>query len=467
MAMNRKIEENASSISLYDLWMMVRRNIYSIIYFTVLGLVLGLVYTNMIVTPEYTATAYVTPQRPSAAAVPSQTLTTITTDIKSNAVLQAAVTLLDDDDVTHANGNPITLAEIAAGLTTSSTTTSYRITISYVSMEQDIAVPIVNAVIEASNDVFTNEPYSTGLLSGYSFILAEATSASYTGPSKTLYLAIFVILGGVVGTGLGIFTDIVEDRIHYTGEINALGVNAFDVSFKDKKKKRPQRKDPSTLTLQDLDVVDPSEINDPYYRDVLKLQNDIENFTPDKQVKTIGITSPKEYVSKASLIASLAQVYAKEHQRVLVLDFDFEHPFMHEVFNVSNTKNIVGYYLSYKGLEEFSERINHYLYVMPAIHSAIGSKIIKSDRVKKLIEEAREDFDYILINCPPTLNDMTILACTTLLDGVLIAGKFQTTRKKDFVKTAIVVNNADMHLIGGAFLSAKSDRKGLLNLFSK
>ena len=461
--MNRKIEENASSISLYDLWMMVRRNIYSIIYFTVLGLVLGLVYTNMIVTPEYTATAYVTPNKAATSAI----MTTITNDIKSNAVLQAAVTLLDEDDVTHANGNPITLAEIATGLTTSSTTTSYRITISFVTMEQDIAVPVVNAVIEASNDVFTSEPYSTGLLSGYSFILAEATSAIYTGPSTTLYLAIFVILGGVVGTGLGIFTDIVEDRIHYTGEINALGVNAFDVSFKDKKKKRPQRKDPSTLTLQDLDIVDPLEINDPYYRDVLKLQNDIENFTPGKQVKTIGITSPKEYVSKASLIASLAQVYAKEHQRVLVLDFDFEHPFMHNVFGVSNAKNIVGYYLSHKGIEEFSERINHYLYVLPSIHSAIGSKIIKSDRVKKLIEEAREDFDYILINCPPTLSDMTILACASLLDGVLIAGKFQTTRKKDFVKTAIVVSNADMHLIGGAFLSAKSDRKGLLNLFSK
>ncbi len=466
--MNKKIEINASSISLYDLWMMIRRNLYTIIYFTVLGLVLGFVYTNMVVIPEYTATGYLTASRPNAAAVSSQAMTTITTDIKSATVANEAVTILVDTDVTLPNGNPITQAYILSGLATSSTTTSYRVTITFAGEYDITAVKIVNAVIQAAETVFTAEPYSTGLLASFSFISQEATVAAYTGPSNTLYLAIFVILGGVIGAGLGIFTDIFSDFVHYTGEIQALGINAFTVAYSDNKKNRSKRRsDPSLLTVGDLDIVDPNDFSNHYYRDILKLQNDIENFTPDKQVKTIGVTSTREYQSKASLLASIAHVYAKEHQKVLVLDFDFEHPFMHEVFNVHNDKNIVSYYLSYKGKEEFLERVNPYLFVLPGMTSALGSKIIKSDRVKKIIDEARKEYDYVLVNCPPTLKELTILSCAHLLDGVLVIGKIENTKKKEFVKTSLIIVDNDMHLIGGAFLKGKSEKKSLLSLFSK
>ncbi len=458
--MNDNIEENTTSLSLIDLWRMIWRNIYSIIYFTILGLILGIVYTNLIVTPEYTATGYVAMKATTSATV----LNTITEIAKSRTVADAAVITLDEDGITHPNGDPIVASDIIAGVTASYTATSLRVTISYKNEIQAITVPILNAVIDAT--ITTGNTNYTAIANNL-ILDSYAEVASYTGPSSSLYIAIFVILGGVVGTGLGIVTDIIEDRIHHPSEIQSLGVNAFSVCYPDNKKKE-KRKDPMLLTIKDLDVVDTSDIGSTYYHDVLKLQNDIENFTPDKQVKTIGCTSTKEYQSKASLIASMAEVYAKEHQRVLVLDFDFEHPFMHELFQLKQDKNIVSYYLSFKPKEEFYERVNPYLVVIPGSSSAIGSKIIKSERLKKLVDEARKEFDYVLINCPPTLKDMTILSCASLLDGVLVMGKFHVTKKKEFIKTASIVSNHEMHLIGGAFLSPQNERNNVLtNLFSK
>ncbi len=462
--MNQKIEENASSISLYDLWMMIRRNIYSIIYFTVLGLVLGLVYTNLIVTPEFTATGYVAMKVSTTTTV----LNTITEVAKSRSVADLAVTALDEDGIAHSDGTPITAADITAGVNATYTSTSLRVTVTYTNDEQLITVPVLNAVIDATIS-YGNTNYTA--INNNLILESYAETSINSGTSTTLYLAIFVILGGVIGTGLGIFTDIIEDRIHYAGEIARAGVNAFTVSCHEKKKPAAKKKDPSELLVDELDLVDTAQKDDVYYRDVLKLQNDIENFTPGKQVKTIGFTSAKEYQSKASLLASLAHVYAKEQQKVLVLDFDFEKPFLHQVFEVGTVKNLVAYYLSYKPKEEFFERVNPYLYVMPGLESAIGSKIIKSERIKKLIEEARKEFDYVLINCPPTFSEMTILSCGALLDGVIIAGKFQVTKKKDFLKTASLVLVNDMHLIGGAFLGAAKEKRSLkkvfLSLFSK
>jgi hypothetical protein len=63
---------------------------------------------------------------------------------------------------------------------------------------------------------------------------------------------------------------------------------------------------------------------------------------------------------------------------------------------------------------------------------------------------------------------MTILSCASLLDGVLVMGKFHVTKKKEFIKTASIVSNNEMHLIGGAFLSPQNERNNVLtNLFSK
>jgi len=457
--MKQQFDETSTSITLMDLWMMVKRNIYSIIYFTVLGLVLGLVYTNIIVTPEYTATGTMAMRVSTNTTV----LNTITEIARSNAVADLVVTSLDEDGVTKPNGNPIIASDITAGVTATYTSTSLIVTVSYKTEYTEIAVPVVNAVIDATIS-YGNANYT--VLGNNLILQSYSTTSTYTGPSSTLYLAIFVMLGAVVGAGLGIFTDIIEDRIHYVGEIQSSGLNAFSVAYRENKTK-PRHKEGTPLTAADLDIVDADDYGSPYFKDVLKLQNDIENFTAEKQVKTIGFTATKEYQSPLSLLVSMAHVYAKEHQKVLVLDFDFDAPKLHEVFGLANNSNIVSYYLSYKPKEDFFLKVAPKLVLLPGMASAIGSKIIKSDRIKKLIEEARKEFDYVLINCPPTLNDNAILATAPLLDGVLVAGKFQITKKKEFFKVAQLILSNDMHLIGGAFLAPTKQKKSLLSLFSR
>jgi len=457
--MKQQFEETGTSITLMDLWMMVRRNIYSIVYFTILGLVLGLMYTNVIVTPEYTATGAVAMKASATTTV----LNTITEIARSNPVAEEALLALEEDGVTKPNGTALTAADITTGVTATYTSTSLIVTVAYKTEYEALALPVANVVIDATI-AYGNANYT--VIANNLILSSYATEAINTGPSTTLYLAIYVMLGAVVGAGLGIVTDIIEDRVHYLGEIKATGVNAFSVAIengKDKKKK----KDGIELSSADLDIVDAADFSSPYFKDMLKLQNDIENFTPDKQVKTIAVTSTKEYQSKLSLLISMAQVYAKEHQKVLVLDFDFEAPRLHEMLGVQNHNNIVTYYLSFKPKEEFLAEIAPNFALMPGMTSAIGSKIIKSDRIKKLIEEARKEYDYVLINFPPTLKDVAILAAAPLLDGVLIAGRFQVTKKKDFLKTAQTVVGAEMHLIGGAFLAPTKEKFNLRGLFAK
>ncbi len=145
--------------------------------------------------------------------------------------------------------------------------------------------------------------------------------------------------------------------------------------------------------------------------------------------KTIAIFNQKGGVGKTTTNINLAACLALMGKKILILDIDPQ----------GNTTSGIG--IDKKGLDKTTyeilvdENMNpkdailntcvENMHIIPASVQLAGAEIElvqlagREQRLKKAIDKVKEDYDYIFIDCPPSLGLLTINSLTAV-DSVLI-----------------------------------------------
>jgi capsular exopolysaccharide synthesis family protein len=161
----------------------------------------------------------------------------------------------------------------------------------------------------------------------------------------------------------------------------------------------------------------------------------------ERQMNVVMITSAVPHEGKTLTATNLALTLSESYQRrVLLIDADIRHPSIHTVFGASNAR----------GLNDSLGRgrlplqqINSRLSILTAGRaSGDPMKTLTSDLMRTLIEEARAEFDWVLLDTAPIglLPDASVLAA--MADGTLfvaLAGK----TAYDLIQRATEVVGAD------------------------
>lgn len=135
----------------------------------------------------------------------------------------------------------------------------------------------------------------------------------------------------------------------------------------------------------------------------------------DNPVKTILVTSPSPKEGKSLTTSNLALTMAQNGMRVLLIDADLRRPTVHKLFGCQRSPGLSELITSdLSNIEEYVQ--NTYadnLYVLPG--GAVPPNpagILGSDKMKRLIEEAKKRFDIVLFDSPPVvaMSDASVLA---------------------------------------------------------
>lgn len=175
------------------------------------------------------------------------------------------------------------------------------------------------------------------------------------------------------------------------------------------------------------------------------LRTNVRFFLRNKGCKRISVTSAVAGEGKSITLLNLAISVAEDGHKVLLIDADLRRPALARLLVEKATPGLSNVLA---GLETVEESIRKDMY--PNLDVLFSgdvppnpSELLGSDKMRELIEELSQRYDYILVDTPPVnvVSDASIV--TNLLDGVLLLVR-QGSSTKDSVKRAV----ANLELTG-------------------
>ncbi|MFH0924736.1 MAG: AAA family ATPase [bacterium] len=148
--------------------------------------------------------------------------------------------------------------------------------------------------------------------------------------------------------------------------------------------------------------------------------------------RIVVIANQKGGVGKTTTAINLAACLAAAEQKTLLIDIDPQANacsgigFRRNGGGVSNQDNIYYTLIGKKKIKDVVAKTNiKWLSIVPSDISLIGAEIelvsviARETRLKEALTEIKEEFDYIIVDCPPSLGLLTINSLTAA-DSVLI-----------------------------------------------
>ena len=146
----------------------------------------------------------------------------------------------------------------------------------------------------------------------------------------------------------------------------------------------------------------------------------------DQNIKTVLFTSSIPGEGKTLVSANMAAALCGIGKKVMLLDCDFRKPRLGKVFGLSNTGGITDALMSKRDYREFVKETHiENLQIMTAGNSVQNpAELLQSARIRELIREIENDYDYIIVDTPPatavtdasivsTFSDAAVIVCSS------------------------------------------------------
>lgn len=145
--------------------------------------------------------------------------------------------------------------------------------------------------------------------------------------------------------------------------------------------------------------------------------------------KVVMIASAMPAEGKTLTASNLALTFSESYQRtVLLIDGDLRKPGLHTVFGVDNSFGLADGLSSAEERKLPVQQVSARLSILTAgVASADPMAGLTSDRMRRVLDEAREGFDWVLIDTPPVafLSDANLLA--RMVDAAVMVVKAGST----------------------------------------
>lgn len=176
----------------------------------------------------------------------------------------------------------------------------------------------------------------------------------------------------------------------------------------------------------------------------------IRFMSPDDPIRSFALTSSVPNEGKSTTAVELARAIATSGKTCLLVEADMRRRSLAGILNV---RGRAGSYAVLTDQVSLSQAIVStstpnlsFLDVEPNIPNP--ADIISSKRFRKLVGMLEENFDYVVYDTPPvgTFVDAAILS--TLVDGVIMVVKPNSTKRDELVHAFEQLRKADVNVIG-------------------
>ena len=330
--------------------------------------------------------------------------------IKSRTVINKVIKELNID---------MTYKEFTENLTVNVSTDTQMITIYFKDTDKNLARDVANTLA----NVFIEDVKEKLNVTNISVIDEAIIAKNPVEPKIILNIAIGIAGGIAVGLILSFLLESMDNKIKTHEDvkkylkIKTLGVvphNSIDNEVNGKKKKY----------VKPVGGVNIRMINDPtsVISESIRIIRTNLNFS---DLKVINVTSTVPSEGKSEVITNLAVSFAMLDKKVLIVDCDLRKPKVHRNFGLIRNQGVSDVVLS-KGNLDYRQVVQTYTQNRVSIDVlTAGSKIsnpselINSAHFSNLIQQLKNDYDLVLIDCPPISNMTDGVLVSKLADGTV------------------------------------------------
>ncbi|MBQ4060898.1 MAG: CpsD/CapB family tyrosine-protein kinase, partial [Bacilli bacterium] len=187
----------------------------------------------------------------------------------------------------------------------------------------------------------------------------------------------------------------------------------------------------------------------PYVEAYKKLQLNIQYSSLDKDIKVIEVTSTEANEGKTITAVNLAATYTLKNKKAIIIDLDLRKPKIHKIFNIHNENGIVDVVTENT---KFEDAVYHHESGVDVLVRGSNTPqvelFLESDKLANFINELKEKYDTIILDCPPTtvVTDSILISKNT--DGIVFVVAYNKV-KKDLVKDSIKrLTNVGANILG-------------------
>jgi len=274
------------------------------------------------------------------------------------------------------------------------------------------------------------------------------------GPNRLLISLIGFMIGGVVSVGFVVGKESFNQSVDGSEKLRKTGhpvlatipdMNPYiKKRFNGKDRVEVEGRQVSTSWSILIDSVSP--LSESYRR----LHNNIIYADPDKEFKTIIVTSPKKSEGKTTVSSNLAVALAESGKKVVVVDTDLRRPALHGLMGESREPGLVELFYDDEDLSSVIKPT-----AAPGVHAiTTGRKInnpaavIQSAKMRSLLEELKKKYDHVVLDTAPYGVITDAAALMKNADGVVLTTRFKGTKMNELFHTIENLNRIHANIIG-------------------
>lgn len=170
-----------------------------------------------------------------------------------------------------------------------------------------------------------------------------------------------------------------------------------------------------------------------------------------EDVKVIAVTSCVPNEGKSSVTMNLAMAFAEAGKNVLFIDADMRKSILTGRYKIKNIKAGLSHFLS--GQCEANDALGvtnvdrlHMILAGPVPPNP--SELLQNRRFKRLIEETRKIYDYVIVDCPPLGSVVDAMIVGRIADGVALVISAEAISYKFAQKVKKQLEMAECKILG-------------------
>lgn len=194
------------------------------------------------------------------------------------------------------------------------------------------------------------------------------------------------------------------------------------------------------------------------------------SFSDEDQCHVIGITSSVQSEGKSSTACNTAYALAEAGAKVLLLEADLRRPSIGSKLGLAKTPGVTNLLISKVDFQDVVQRCS----LAPKVDIITSgdlppnpSELLGSARMGRLMEQLKQQYEYIIIDLPPVTVVSDAIAISKLLDGVVMVVRSTVSDRKLLAEALRQLNMVNIRILGFVYRDTDAGKKKYGYRYSK